>query len=189
MIKQHKESGLWVTDDGRVLMPAYRNHINPMLRKFHWTYGSKDKGGYMVVGFRGKIYKVHRLVAETFLDNPLNLPTVDHINRDKTANFVENLRYGSYKLQADNTDNVINRRDYGVRACDDPKAYQHAHYAKNAEHKLAACHEYSAKQRALGRRYRKCPDGKKHWITDEEYNKRYKETRYDARSLIRTQPF
>lgn len=31
------------------------------------------------------------------------------------------------------------------------------------------------KQKALGRRYRKCPDGIHHWISDEEYNERYKE--------------
>lgn len=50
-----------------------------------------------------KSYLVHRLVAESFIPNQGNLPTVDHINRDKTDNRVENLRWASYKLQCENS--------------------------------------------------------------------------------------
>lgn len=34
---------------------------------------------------------VHRLVAITFIDNPNNLPEVDHLDKNKTNNFVTNL--------------------------------------------------------------------------------------------------
>lgn len=40
-----------------------------------------------------KSYKVHRLVAETFLDNPNNLSEVNHIDEDKTNNCVSNLEF------------------------------------------------------------------------------------------------
>lgn len=38
---------------------------------------------------------VHRLVAETFLDNPNNLPVVMHKDNDPLNNHVSNLKYGT----------------------------------------------------------------------------------------------
>ena len=69
---------------------------------------SEDKGGYLVVHLRkngeDKTSKVHRLIAETFLPNPENKPTVDHIDRNKLNNFVGNLRWADIELQNNNRD-------------------------------------------------------------------------------------
>lgn len=65
-----------------------------------------DGNGYYWVGIVGSLgrkkLKTSRLVALAFIPNPENLPTVDHIDRDKSNNKVENLRWASYKEQHDN---------------------------------------------------------------------------------------
>ena len=58
--------------------------------------------GYVVVGLksgvsgRPNVEKVHRLVAQTFIPNPLKLREVNHINHQKADNRVENLEWVSH---------------------------------------------------------------------------------------------
>lgn len=51
---------------------------------------------------RGFTVKVHRLVAEAFIPNPENKPTVDHIDRNRSNNNASNLRWATRKEQCDN---------------------------------------------------------------------------------------
>ena len=59
----------------------------------------KKPNGYMGVGLAmgGKVQNslIHRMVAEAFIPNPDNLPTVNHKNEDKTDNRMENLEWCS----------------------------------------------------------------------------------------------
>lgn len=53
--------------------------------------------GYIQVSLcykcKSKTYNVHRLVAKAFLDNPHNLPEVNHKDENKANNNVENLEW------------------------------------------------------------------------------------------------
>ena len=57
--------------------------------------------GYLLVGLmkNGKQHtkNVHRLVAQTFIDNPNDKDCVDHIDNDKTNNSVYNLRWATHQ--------------------------------------------------------------------------------------------
>ena len=76
-----------VSNWGRILSLNYRNTGKSKLRK------PVDNGdGYFQVQLcKNGEYKnclVHRLIAETFLENPENKPQVNHKDEDKTNNFV-----------------------------------------------------------------------------------------------------
>lgn len=63
-----------------------------------------DAYGYHMVhiGRKNQNKKIHRLVADAFIPNPENKPTVDHINRDRLDNRVENLRWATTLEQSVN---------------------------------------------------------------------------------------
>lgn len=75
-----------VDDHGRL----YKKHI----RGKNKTANINVQTGYLQIGvYHGKHVTVHRLVAETFIENPSNLPQVNHKNHVRTDNRAENLEW------------------------------------------------------------------------------------------------
>lgn len=106
------------------MAPVRGNHGNAP-GKLYKVKTHVDKCGYI----RLSLWKVpnpylHRVVAEAFVPNPMGLPTVDHIDRNKFNCNPENLRWATRKEQADNTAHVARGlKKYGVRQCEDRLAY------------------------------------------------------------------
>tara|TARA_R110000744_G_scaffold91883_1_gene178142 strand:+ start:269 stop:733 length:465 start_codon:yes stop_codon:yes gene_type:complete len=74
---------------GRFLKPAISTH-----GYFHVSLCNKGKQ---------KTHKIHRLIALYYIPNPENKLYVDHINRIKTDNRLENLRWATNSENQQNT--------------------------------------------------------------------------------------
>ena len=93
-----------ITSDGRVFRryPVIRNHPEKGLTGFREVKPWLVRGYLSVFIPYRKGCLIHRLVAEAFLPNPENKPTVDHINGNRLDNRVENLRWATQKENNNN---------------------------------------------------------------------------------------
>lgn len=96
----------------RTLDRVVPNGRGTRLVKGHVLKQYRGMGGYLFVSFKvNRIVvnrKVHRLVAQTFIPNPGNLPEVNHKDCNRTNNNIDNLEWCSHSY------NQKYREKYGV---------------------------------------------------------------------------
>ncbi len=91
-----------VSDKGFVLSKTTMNLLSPVV----------SSNGYQHVGlYQGRVrntHRVHRIVAETFMEQPSGCEFVDHVDHDKLNNNVGNLRWCT---RSENNRNATKRSD------------------------------------------------------------------------------
>ena len=75
----------------------YNEYPNPIRRKGSDRLVKErvNRDGYIHLKLNQKTFKKHRVIAIQFIDNPNNYDVVDHINRNRSDNRIDNLHWVS----------------------------------------------------------------------------------------------
>lgn len=86
----------YATEDGRIWSSYWERYLTPYINHAGYLCVQVAINSGEVKGFR-----VNRMVAMAFLENPNNFPEVNHKNKIKTDNHVENLEWctSSYNVE------------------------------------------------------------------------------------------
>jgi hypothetical protein len=108
-----------------------------------------------------KYYYIHRLVGEHFLEKPsAEKCLIDHIDRNKTNNHVNNLRWCTHQENSNNrydsrepTEKVLKQRErcraYKLANPEKIKAYQNKFVSNGGKNKLAKANREQSKQEMM----------------------------------------
>ena len=124
---KHFDSNYIVYPDGRVYSVRRGIFLKP----------AKLRTGYWFVNFYSKNHTIHRLIAKLYIPNPNNLPHINHINGDKTDNWVkkglievEKTPSGRYSCQL-----RYDKKQIWLGTFDTPEEASNAYFTFLAEHK------------------------------------------------------
>lgn len=91
---------IWIEHPTLEIECSDKGRVRP-LKSGRAGVGTKN-GDYLYYRISGKYHLVHRLIAETFIENTDDKPTVDHIDGNPRNNDMTNLRWATHKEQMNN---------------------------------------------------------------------------------------
>ena len=97
-----------IYEDGRVFSKKSNKFMKEQTHRLGYKYYYIYKDG------KRKKFYTHRLVAIHYIPNPENLKEIDHLNRDKSDNRIENLRWINRSENCLNKD-IINTNTSGAK--------------------------------------------------------------------------
>ena len=105
----------------------------------------KNKKGYLLVSlFKNgtkKNARIHRLVAQSFIPNPQNLPQINHKDEDKTNNAVENLEWCTceYNINYSKTKPVLQFDRDGNFIAEHPSVIEASRITRINQQDISSC--------------------------------------------------
>lgn len=118
-----------ISKDGQVLSLEHSIWNGRCYRKIpekvlKWRYDGSDYAYVRLFYDTNKYVQkhIHRLVAEIFIPNPENKPTVNHIDGNKRNNYVDNLEWATYQ------ENI--KHAYKIGLNHSTKGYKHSEETK-----------------------------------------------------------
>lgn len=127
--------------EGRIRTPEGKTTYTQYHAERHWKSRVLKPRGKSVSGYRVSLWKdgviydrlVARVVAQTFLGDPPNGFTVNHIDGDRFNNRVENLEWVSLQ------DNIKHQFDNGLNRCATPISLESASGERYDFKSMAEC--------------------------------------------------
>lgn len=148
--------------------PNYEAHPDGLIRRVgsNKTLSIFFIRGYASVNFSNgkqrKSARIHRIVSECFIPNPLNKPAINHIDGDKTNNGIANLEWCTYSENEIHSYQALNKRHPMTKVEKSTHAIIQKRYA-NGEKQINLAKEYGVSKQHL-------------WAIVHQYKQRRKTT-------------
>ena len=87
-----------ISNQGNIISCRNHQYLKPIIDNYGYCHVALYKNKQKTT------YKIHRLVAITFIENPNNYPIINHKDENRTNNCVENLEWCTYKYNNEYND-------------------------------------------------------------------------------------